>query len=456
MRYGNTHHVVPRLGVCLIVALIISIHNPVTIGAVTLDDCIKAALAANPDIQTYSYRIDAAEAQIKKAASAYYPRLTFSYSYTRTNNPPQAFMMQLNQRDLDMRSPSFDPNNPGDIDNIRTSVGFKYRLFDFGSRRLNYVMAKQGKEVSAEQRSAMQNQLIHQVSTYFYSALQARAFVSVQEKSVESLRESLRVATERYHFGTALKTDVLNLEVKLAQAQEDLIKARNGVQLTVAALNTAIGKELVAAEEIRHEGISEDIPVLTGYESDDVENRPELKMTRLNVDIKKDALKKAKREYGPTVNAFGSVDWDGEDLGEYRDSYLVGARLEWNVFTGFYRKNSVAEALADLMVARAELKHVRNQLLLDLKQSYLNTVEAGQRLEVARKSVKSAEESLRITQELYKHKATDITELFTAEVGLTAIRMRAVTAYYDYLKAHSNMGRARGNLVNRYVRSQQQ
>jgi len=175
-----------------------------------------------------------------------------------------------------------------------------------------------------------------------------------------------------------------------------------------------------------------------------------MKMIEITVAIKEAAAQKARREYGPTVNAFGSIDWDGEDFGDYRDSYLVGANLEWNVFTGFYRQNSLAEALADLQAARAELRNIRNQLLLDLKQSYLRAVEARERLDVSRKSVTSGEEAMRITEELYKNKAADITELLTAEVGVTAIRTRAVTAYYDYLTALSNLERARGGLVTRY------
>ena len=428
----------------------VSIVSPVEIGAVTLDECITEALAANPDIETYTHRIDAAEARMKQAASSYYPWLTFSYSYTRTNNPPQAFMMELNQRRLNMRSPVFDPNNPDDIDNLRTSVGFKYRLFDFGSRRLDYSMAQQGAAVSAEQRTAMQNQLIHQVTVYFYSVLQSTALVSVQEKSIKSLRESLRVARERYLAGTSLKTDVLNLEVKLAQAQEDLIRAKNGIQLAVAVLNMMIGKDRVAGDEIEAPGLFSEVPHLNEYDADDVEIRAEMKMIEITVAIKEAAAQKARREYGPTVNAFGSIDWDGEDFGDYRDSYLVGANLEWNVFTGFYRQNSLAEAVADLQAARAELRNIRNQLLLDLKQSYLRAVEARERLYVSRKSVTSGEEAMRITEELYKNKAADITELLTAEVGVTAIRTRAVTAYYDYLTALSNLERARGGLVTRY------
>ena len=67
-------------------------------------------------------------------------------------------------------------------------------------------------------------------------------------------------------------------------------------------------------------------------------------------------------------------------------------------------------------------------------------------LDVAGKSLASAEEALRITRERYQQGATDITELLTAQVGLTATRTRLAAARYDYLIARSNLERAQGRL----------
>ena len=78
--------------------------------------------------------------------------------------------------------------------------------------------------------------------------------------------------------------------------------------------------------------------------------------------------------------------------------------------------------------------------------------EAWERLNVARKSIESAEESLRITQQRYLQGAIDLPELLTAQVGLTGTRTRNVAALYDYLTAISNLDRARGQLAGRYLR----
>jgi outer membrane protein TolC len=163
------------------------------------------------------------------------------------------------------------------------------------------------------------------------------------------------------------------------------------------------------------------------------------------------ALVQAKREYVPKVNAFGSYDWDSEDLSDMEDSYMVGVAAEWEVFSGFQRPGQIAEAQAALRAARHDAERVEDELRLDLQQAVLTASEAYARMDVSRQSVRSAEEALRITSEQYRQGAADITVLLTAEVGLTATRTRDVDAYYEYLTALANIDRARGDLVRQYV-----
>ena len=102
--------------------------------AVSLDDCVIAALENSPDVPSAARRVESAQAMLKQAKSAYYPWVNLSAQYARTDNPPQAFMMTLNQRTLNMMDPAFDPNNPDDTENLRGSVGMQWRLFDTGQR----------------------------------------------------------------------------------------------------------------------------------------------------------------------------------------------------------------------------------------------------------------------------------------------------------------------------------
>lgn len=414
--------------------------------AVTLDVCVQAALEANPDAQAAEARIAAAREAVRQAKSAWFPTVTLSSTLARSDNPPQAFFMQLNQRTASLQN---DFNQPGDVDNWRNSVGAKVRLLDAGQRGFQHDAAKLGAQAEGAVKRALDNELIHQVTRAYYGVLQAQAFVQVRQESVESLTESLRVANERLKAGSATKSDALNLEVRLAEAREDLIHARHGVQLALAALNTAIGRDVVsdaALPEAAPKDATLQAPVIE-KNLDAVEARPELEAARFAAQAQEKMQHKTERENWPTVSAFGSADWDSAVNTDLQHSYFVGAVAEWDIFTGFRQSGAAAEQKARTAAAKAGAQKALNNLRLDLKQAQLETSETWERLAVTQRSVASAEEALRISSERYRQGAADVTDLLTAQVGLTATRSRSTAAYYDLLVALSNLKRARGELV---------
>lgn len=433
----------------IIVGLAIAIL-PRVVGAVNLDECIVLALADNPSALAAYDRVDAARAMIRQATSAYYPRLFVALNWARTDNPPQAFMMALNQRTLDMRSPDFDPNNPGSTSDTRFTAGVKYRLFDSGAREMYRQMTLYGKDAATEQWTAARNELIFEVIHGFYGTLQAQSFVEVMQESVSSLEESLRVATERYNAGSVMKTDVLNLEVALAQARQDLIGVANGTQMAIAALNTALGQDKIGSDGLQvPEQLPEELPP-PEQNLELVENRPELRAVLNVAQMKKKAYRKAICDYFPTLSAVGSSDWDSANFSDFQNSYFVGVVAEWEFFEGLQKYGSISQAKAEWKAAVRDAEQARNQLRLDLRQAYLRATESWERFDLARKSLESATEALRIAREQYRQGAADVTTILTAQVGLTATRTRNVAAYYDYVIALANIERAQGALTKKW------
>ncbi len=422
--------------------------------AVTLDDAIQAALDNSPTLQAAESRIDSAEAMLSQAKSYYYPSIGLSATYARSDNPPQAFMMTLNQRQLNMQDPAFNPNEPDDVDNLRGSIGAQWRLFDL-QRAAGKNMARFGALASAEAFAAARNQLVHDVVRGFYGLLQAQAFADVQAQAVKSIEESLRIARERFDAGGAVKTDVLNLETQLAQANEDLIKARNGAQLALAALNAAIGSDLVAADTVEAPDTAVlDAPPPKCTEELAFEKRPELRAARLMRQIKEQDVKKAQGGYAPTVSAFASLDEDSGNASDFEQSYMAGLQAEINVFDGARTRAAVRAAKAELAAARADEAKARLNLRLDLQQAFLGVQEAWERLGVVRKSLETAREAHRIVQEQYQQGAADVSILLQTQVGVTAMQTRAAAAQYDYLTALSNLQRAKGELAESAQKSE--
>ncbi len=408
--------------------------------------CIEEALAVNAQLEAMTHRVAAAESAIGMARSAYYPTLFANAQYARTDNPPQAFFMNLNQRQASLQN---DFNQPDDTDNLRGTLGFRMLLADAGSRSLNGQSAELRARAADAARDAARNELVHQVTRAYYGVLQAKAFLAVGEESLTSLRENMRVAQERYDAGSAVKTDVLNLDVQVAEAQDQVIRARNGVQLAVAALNTAIGRTFVEdPEHVEPVSTQPTAPEDPEASFPGLDERPDLLAAALEAEAARRDAARVHRDRWPKVMAFGSLDADSDHLGDFEESYLVGALVDVEIFTGNRRKGEQAMAEARSREAAAQQTALRQQVEYDHTHSQLSVQEAWSRLQVARQSQASAEEALRITRERYEQGAADITELLTAQLGLTANRSREAGALYDYLIATSDLQRARGLLVN--------
>jgi outer membrane protein TolC len=76
---------------------------PILVGAaepLTLEQAVKDGLSRNPDARLARYRIASARAGLEQANAAFWPRLQFQSSYTRTDNPMLVFGSILNQRAL--------------------------------------------------------------------------------------------------------------------------------------------------------------------------------------------------------------------------------------------------------------------------------------------------------------------------------------------------------------------
>lgn len=413
------------------------------VNALTLEDVLAIGREQNPSIEASLSRIQAADAAVEAARSGYYPTITLAGGYTRTDNPPQAFFMNLNQRQASLQN---DFNNPPDTGNYRGSLSFRLLLLDAGQRGLMTEMASRNQEATRAMLDAAHNELAYQVTRAFYSVLQAAAQVTVHDETVRSLEEHTRVARARQEAGSAIITDVLNLEVQLAEAREQLIRARNGEQRAIAALNTATGSDVVRESGSLVIEDSEVPPPDETFDADAYLQRPELIAAGLRSEAAGFDAARYRRDRMPRLSAFGAIDYDSEDASDFEESYLVGAMIEMDLFTGGRRGADIAGAIARAKEAEAMRDELINQLRLDLTQSFLQMNETWERREVASQSVNTAVEALRITRERYEQGVADVTELLTAQVGYTATRSRSVSANYDYLIARSNLKRALGIL----------
>ncbi|HKI70123.1 MAG TPA: TolC family protein, partial [Verrucomicrobiae bacterium] len=201
----------------------------------TLQRALDYALTNSPDVQLAEQRINAARAGLDQANAAFWPRLQFQSSYTRTDNPMMAFGDILAQHAY---SQSFVPsyNDLPAMDDINVRGLVTMPLYAGGRNVAGRKAAEAGTAAAQQDANAIRNALAFEVTRTFYTVLKTRQFVRAAVAQVQSYETNLSIAQKRFNAGTLLKTDLLGIEVRLAQAREDLVRARNSRELTLRVL----------------------------------------------------------------------------------------------------------------------------------------------------------------------------------------------------------------------------
>jgi outer membrane protein len=395
------------------------------IGAVpwTLDRALEYALAHNPDTQLARQRVAAAQAGLEQANALFWPRLQFQSSYIRTDNPMMAFGSILNQRAY---SSSLNFNDVPGVDNLNARGVVTMPLYAGGKNRAGREAAKANTEASRQEAEAVRNALGFEVSRAFYSVLKTRQFIRAAEAAVHSFESSVNIAQKRLDGGSLLKTDVLDIEVRLAQAREDLIRTRNANALAVRALRNLLGIE---------DGnfvVADSTPTVTAPDSGDFSRRAELAAARQRERAAQEQVRGAKSGYIPSLNAFGSLDYDyGWKYENGGGSYTAGALLQWDLWDGKLTKAKVREANANLESAREEQRKIRLALDLEVEQARLDLNAANERLSVTDQAVALASESAGLTRARFEQGVALSTQLIDSETALVAARVRRAEAESD-------------------------
>jgi outer membrane protein TolC len=299
-------------------------------------------------------------------------------------------------------------------------------LYQGGRNKAGREAAKANSEAARQDNEAVRNALGFEVARAFHTVLKTREFIRAADAAVLSYQTNLTIAQRRLEGGTLLKTDVLDIEVRLAQAREDQVRARNAKTLAERALRNLLGIE---------EGVftvADTAPRVAPPESGDFSRRAELAAASHRERAAQEQVNGAKGGYVPRLSAFGSLDYDyGWKFDNGGGSYTAGALLQWDLWDGKLTRAKVQEARANLNSAREEQRKVRLALSLETEQVRLELQDANERLQVTERVVETAAESANLTRARFDQGQALSTQLMDAETALIAARVRRAEAQAD-------------------------
>ena len=148
-------------------------------------------------------------------------------------------------------------------------------------------------------------------TTQYYEILRSRETITIDQAQVKGAEEQLRIAKARLEKGRAPEVDVLTATVQLNNARQTLKKDEGDYLNALATLLNTLGLdhgvEIVATTELKY------VPATFDYEAAEKEalqNRLEMKISRLRLESARISLKSTNDVYRPTLNVSAGWGYD--------------------------------------------------------------------------------------------------------------------------------------------------
>ncbi len=411
----------------------------------SLKKAVEIAKANNPDSNMATARIHQSQALMQLARAPFYPFVQFYTEYIQGDAPSAYLFKTIDQRKL---PPDTNFNDPGWFQNHETGVKAGINLYNGGKDTLSYKIAEKKVAISKSERQSVDNRLVTAVISIYYSAQAARDFIRITKESVATVETQLRIMRVRFEAGGVLKSDILSLEVRLANARENLVRSQSNLKATFAGLAKVMGLDPDTPLKLTDVAVQ---PAEFPQNYNDgivyaLEHRPELKKVREQLIQSRMAMDLAHADYWPRIDLAARYYLDDPNLSYStdRNNWTAAVMLDWDIFTGFSTRSTQAKSLSVLEEMMSADRKTILAIKFDVKNAYLKMDEVLARMQVTEKSVAMAEESLQLVKKQYEGGSVGITRYLEAELALSRARAHKTAAFYDREKALAEIQRAIG------------
>ncbi|HPF84759.1 hypothetical protein SDC9_44583 [bioreactor metagenome] len=333
--------------------------------------------------------------------------------------------------------------NSGSDGSYTTSFSVSKLLSDSGKNALE----RKSQGLSVDAASESQRETVLSVRTgvkdAYYGLLLAMRKRDQAESAVKTYQRHLDKARGFYDAGVKARFDVTKAEVDLSNARIDLVSAESSLETARAALSRAVGVPLDHARPVSDFLAPRDIPAENFALEQALENRPDIRSSRLKSRAGKLGISIAAKSNAATISVTGSAKLSGTGLPP-DDDYSVGITLSVPVFDGGLTDYRIAEARASADGLDASLKKLEQTVRYEVRSALLSVREAEARIPAAELLVRQAEENLTLAEGRYEMGVGNVLEVADALLAFNSARVSHFQALHDYSTAVSDLEQTLG------------
>ena len=393
------------------------------------------ALDYNHDLKAAEKNI-AASMEVEKSARAdLKPKLSGAASFQYTGNP-----MELT---LDIPSIGLSKTVEGKNLNYGGSLSILQPVYTGGRVLESIRMAQHQQALVGNQAKALNDAVCYQTDIQYWSAVARQEIVDVAEDFRNSIAALVKTIKERVEVGLVDPQDLLMAEVKLNEAEYQLLQAQSNFETGRMALNSMIGVRLEQTTyldaHIPIVFVSDSLWLSTGM------GRPEIQMAYDKIRIAESTKKLNDSQFKPQfyVGVEGSYSSPGYNFKKDLDpNYAVYAKVSVPIFEWGKRRSEKRVSSFRIGMAEDNLNKVVDRVELEVSVARKALSQAIERVRLSESSLAKAEENEAKAVERYNEGKVSVVEVIdaqtyrqTSQVNYVQAKAAAQGHYSELIKA---------------------
>jgi NodT family efflux transporter outer membrane factor (OMF) lipoprotein len=316
------------------------------------------------------------------------------------------------------------------------SIGGSWEPDVWGRLRAGVEGARAGEQASAADLQSARLSAQGELATNYFNLRELDAARQLQLDTIEGYRRSLKITQNRYDVGVVARTDVLQAQTQLTNAQADLLTIERQRAVLEHAIAVLVGKApgnfTLEARKV-WTGIVPEIPF--DVPSTLLQRRPDIAAAERRAAQANTQIGIAQAAYFPSLRLSADVGSAAATIGDlFKSSALVwslGASLAQTLFDGGARRAQVESARAGLDAAAARYRQTVLAAFQDVEDQLVASRVLQQQLVLRQQAAQAA--SLVEQQVLNRYQAGQVsyTDVVTAQATAQSARRALVQAQSD-------------------------
>ena len=389
----------------------------------TREEALKIALEKNKDVHKAREYKNMVEGRYVEERAAALPQLTLSGGVSRDRDD------SLKNLFRGLFPPEKQTNN--------VEVGVTQALYTFGRVGAAIRAAKIGMATAEDQLRIFQQAALRDVSTAFDDVLLAKEVHILAVQNLDQKVRHLDEARRKHAAGTATDYDILAAEVAVENAQPEVIRRENAIQISREKLRFLLGMEGQEVDVTGNlEGPASPYPTYEKGVEVAWKSRPDLSDLQKRMNMQGELVKIYDAGNMPRVDLKGSYGWrDINYIDVARGDgqvWSAGIFLTFPFFDGMRTQGKTAQAKSDLRSLKIDEAKLKDSIAVQVRDAVYYCREAEEIVKALSGTVRRAERLLQMAEKGFEYGVKTKLEVDDAQLSFIDAKGNLAKARRDY------------------------